>query len=194
VSLALRLKRETASAHARIERELDLPRRIGSAVSYRRLLERFHGFHAEWEARARRFLAAEPIFAGRWKTALLEADLRTLGMDESAIAGLARCSPLMRLSHPADAWGAAYVVEGSTLGGAVIAKAVRRHLGFTADRGCAYFAGYGRHSAARWRIFTEKLDLLASPEIDERVIASALATFERMRTWLAVEAAQAKAA
>lgn len=194
MSLALRLRRETATAHARIESEIDLPRRIGSDGSYRRLLERFLGFHAEWESQARELLAAEPIFDGRWKTADLEADLRTLGMSDVAIADLPRCAPLMRMNQPADAWGAAYVVEGSTLGGAIIAKQVRRRLGFTAKQGCAYFSGYGRDSAARWSAFRERLDALATPETDDRVIASALATFERMRTWLAGEASHTKAA
>ena len=193
MSLALRLKHETAAAHARIEREIDLPRRLRSVGDYRGLLQRFHGFHAEWEARARLFFAAEPIFSGRWRLPALEADLRALGMSRAAIASLPRCLPSMPIDGAADAWGAAYVVEGSTLGGAVIAAMVRRDLGYEPERGCAYFAGYGRGSAAMWASFRQRLDSISAPGTDDAVIASALATFERLRTWLNGDAARAAA-
>lgn len=77
-----------------------------------------------------------------------------------------------------------YVIEGSTLGGAVIAHAVETRLGLDAEKGCAYFRSYGRETAMMWRSFGEKLLEFASPRVDDTVVASAQRTFEVMQDWL----------
>ena len=49
--------------------------------------------------------------------------------------------------------GMLYVVEGSTLGGAVIARQVQNSLGLQADTGAAYFNGNGVATQHRWEMF-----------------------------------------
>ena len=77
-----------------------------------------------------------------------------------------------------------YVVEGSTLGGTIIAHEVERRLGLNAETGCAYFRSYGRETAAMWKSFGAVLLEASSPEADDIIVASAQKTFDVMHDWL----------
>lgn len=159
-------------------------RRTATLADYRSLLARFYGFHSIFEERAGA-MAPEPVaFQHRRKTPLLLQDLEALGLEAEAIARLPRCAPLMPLSAPAAVMGSLYVVEGSTLGGAIIAKAVERRLSLNARHGCAYFRSYGRNTAAMWKAFGAALSAWASPETEDLVVESAQRTFATMHDWL----------
>ena len=84
----------------------------------------------------------------------------------------------------AAAFGAMYVVEGSTLGGAMIARHAEWTLGLNADTGCAYFSSYGRDVGRMWNEFGAKLLAISTPDTDDLIVASANLTFECMRAWL----------
>lgn len=49
--------------------------------------------------------------------------------------------------------GALYVIEGSTLGGQVIAPQLKRSLGVERDRGASFFHGYGDKTNQHWQHF-----------------------------------------
>jgi heme oxygenase (biliverdin-IX-beta and delta-forming) len=179
-----RLRAETAPAHDRIERTLDLTGRMGCRTGYRGVLERFHGFHAAWETVVEPVIADADFFEPRRKLGLLRRDLRVLGVDERALEALPRCAPLMPLRDAAAAFGAMYVVEGSTLGGAVISKHVARTLGLGPDTGCAYFHGYGATTGRMWNAFRRRLLSLSGPAADDMIVASARRTFAVLEGWL----------
>ena len=84
-----------------------------------------------------------------------------------------------------------YVLEGSTLGGAIIARHVERELGLQVDTGCAFFRSYGRNVGRMWKEFGARLLAVSGPETDEIIIASANRTFEGLRTWLTRRSAAA---
>lgn len=178
-----RLKAETKLSHDRIEQSMDLERRIGSRSEYRALLSRFYGFHAAWEPAAEPLIDDPGLFERRRKTGLLGKDLRVLGLSDQEIAALPRC-PLIPMPTRAAALGAMYVVEGSTLGGAIIAHRVERRLGLTSEAGSAYFRSYGAELARMWKTFGAALIALTSPAAEEEVIASANLTFGLMEDWL----------
>jgi heme oxygenase (biliverdin-IX-beta and delta-forming) len=184
MTLLERLKIETRPAHDSIERALDVERRMASREAYKDLLIRFHGFHSAWEDAAGAVAPDAAFFRQRCKTALLAKDLKALGMKDDEIAELPRCHPLMPLPAPAAALGSMYVVEGSTLGGAIIARGVERALGLTVDTGCAYFRSYGRETAFMWRSFGAMLLAASSPEADDLIVDSARRTFDVMHDWL----------
>lgn len=184
MTLLERLKAETRAEHDRIERTVDLDRLTATLAGYRAMLMRLHGFHSAWEAKAAEVVGGDDLFRRRRKARLIAKDLARLGMDEEEIARLPRCHPPMPLSNEAEAMGSLYVVEGSTLGGAVIARAAERRLGLTAETGCGFFRSYGRETAAMWRSFGTRLLELSSPAVDGIVVASAKRTFEVMRIWL----------
>jgi len=184
MTLLERLKIETRAAHDRIEGAIDLDRRIASREAYRDLLIRFHGFHKAWESAAAGMAPDRGFFQNRCKTRLLARDLEALGLAPEEIERLPQCHPLMPLPAPEAVLGSMYVVEGSTLGGAIIAREVERRFGYTAQTGCAYFRSYGRDIAAMWKSFGAILLEASSPKTDDVIVASAQKTFDVMHDWL----------
>lgn len=184
MNLLERLKRDTRPAHDRIERAVDFERSTGSLPAYRALLVRLHGFHAAWEAAVDAAHPGHVLLSGRRKVHLLDRDLRALGYAQTEIAALPICRAPMPVNTQEAVLGSLYVIEGSTLGGAVIAQAVEQRLGLGADTGCAYFRAYGREVAARWRDFGAALLAASSPATDDRVIEAADRTFALMQDWL----------
>jgi heme oxygenase len=184
MTLLERLKIETRPAHDRIETAIGLERLTASREAYRKLLTRFYGFHSAWESAAA-MVAPDPVFfRRRCKADLLVKDLKALGMANEEIISLPRCHPLMPLPHPAAVLGSMYVIEGSTLGGAVIAHAVERRLGMGPTTGCAYFRSYGRDTAAMWKSFGAALLAASSPDVDDLIVETAKRTFDVMQDWL----------
>ena len=180
-SLHARLRTETAPAHERLERSLDLLRRPLDRDRFTALLIGFHGFHRAWEPALARGLPAAFIPGPRLP--LLAQDLRALGLGDDSIGAIPRCAQAAALGdHPDTALGSVYVLEGSTLGGQVIA----RHLGeapWWPPAGLRYFDPYGDETASRWR---HTLAQLAAAGGDaDRIVAGAVRTFGILQHWLA---------
>ncbi len=184
MTILARLKTETRAAHDRIEAAMDLDRRIATRDGYRDLLIRFYGFHKAWESEAAGRAPDPGFFKRRRKTQLLVQDLEALGLKSDDIIRLPQCRPLMPLPGPEAVLGSMYVVEGSTLGGAIIAREVKNRLGLDAETGCAYFRSYGRDIAAMWKSFGVVLLEASSPEADGQIVESAQKTFDVMHDWL----------
>jgi heme oxygenase len=184
VNLLQRLISETAEAHDRIEKAFDLEAITGSIPAYRNLLGRLYGFHAVWEPLAEVALADPEFFRQRRKVALLETDLRDLGMGSDGIARLALCDPTVTVRTPAEAWGSMYVVEGATLGGVVIARYVERRLGLSRHNGCLYFRCYGADVRPMWISFGSRLLARCGSADEDAVVAAARRTFETLHIWL----------
>ena len=180
-----RLRDETRDVHERLERDLDWKARIATPSGYRSLLTRWWGFHADFEPIAASLLDDEAFFGPRRKLPLLEADLHHLGAVSLAMSTIPRIGGSLDLATRQDVLGAMYVIEGSTLGGQVIVRAIRNALGFgDHDAGYAYYAGYGKHeTAAMWREFGNVLR--AQPLSDHEVIVrGARRTFSTLHAWL----------
>jgi heme oxygenase len=184
VTVLDRLRDETAEAHRRIEATVDLPSRLRSLVCYRDLLARFHGFHASWEPRM--IAALGTVFESkRRKLELLQHDLRALGLQDDDIHRLPACPHLPALRTRSQAFGSMYVLEGATLGGRIIASAVQQRLGLSAAHGCRYFHGYGAETDLMWRTFRVLVLAQSTDDDGAEMIASARATFDCLRSWLA---------
>ena len=168
------LRAETAQAHARLEDRLDLLQPRPDKARFAHLLKGFYGFHLAWEPA----MAAHPAGAliGRDRTALLQHDLATLGVPEAEWASVQPWTKAAGLAaEPQAALGSAYVVEGSTLGGQLIARALV-DAPWRPTAGLRYFDPYGRETGARWRAFKAALD--ATPrETWPLVVDGARATF-----------------
>ena len=179
-----RLRARTAAAHHALETSLDLLGGAAGPQRMRTLLARFHGFHAVWEPTLARSLQAPADFiAARARLPALRADLATLGVTDDEIAALPRCEAAAALaSSPAGALGSLYVLEGSTLGGQLIGRALATHAWWPPG-GLRYFDPHGRETGVRWR---ETLALLESTPAAEHgaLIAAAQATFGLLQGWL----------
>ncbi|OAS18265.1 biliverdin-producing heme oxygenase [Methylobacterium platani] len=178
-----RLRAETRAAHDAIERDLAWESRVATRDGYGALLGRFRGFHAVIEPALADALDDEAFLTPRRRLAHLDADLHALGYDAAAIDALPLAPPVAPLDR-AGAFGALYVLEGSTLGGQVIAKHIGRQLGLTAENGCRYYAGHGRDTGTMWKAFRLRLDDEARNGDADTIVAAAIRTFDVLRCWL----------
>jgi heme oxygenase len=183
------LKRSTRSLHVDVEQSLDIPHRTRNLAAYRKLLERFYGFHRPLEDALARVSGYEHIglqFAARRKLPLLRDDLLALGASPAALDTLPVCDDLPAFDDLPAAMGCLYVLEGSTLGGQMITRLVARNLGLEAGTGASYFASYGDRVATMWSGFCESLERLASSSTEQResMVQAAQATFVNLERWL----------
>lgn len=151
------LRHRTAACHERVDRAFS-GFDLADAASYRAFLV----------AHARALPAAEAIGTAitlppvRPRTPLLAADLATLGVAMPVALGFAPPT------GDAAAWGVRYVVEGSRLGGGILAKRVGAGLPH------AYLSA--RHEPGEWRAFAQAIDQAAAAQdegwIDDAIIAA----------------------
>jgi len=171
------LRAATHAAHARLNR---LPRLAALArgelglEEYGRLLADYHRLYA----------GLDPCLSGcdgyvprlPW----LAADLDHLKHP---------LAPPLTFACPADAAariGLRYVIEGSSLGGAVIAARVRETLDLDATRGARFFHGHGDETGPRWRAFLTLAEhACAQADQRERATRAAVELFEHFETVLA---------
>jgi heme oxygenase len=183
-----RLKQATEVAHERLHSHDGFAAAAAGTISradYRDLLARLYGFHAPFDARmaqAPAELAAALELPERARAGLIAADLQGLGADPAAIAALPLCAEAPEMRTEGDYLGALYVVEGSTLGGQLIARALEPTVG----ENRRFFLGHGGENSRLWRSFVAQLDRLdASPAeaaAAERAALAAFAAFERWMT------------
>jgi heme oxygenase len=187
------LRRVTAENHQRLH---GLPEFVAlehgtlTLEAYRRLLGRLFGLHEVLEAR----IAAHddhPDLSWRrsppWsrRPALLRQDLTTLGLSDAEIAELPRSNAQVpNLDDAEAALAAAWVVEGSTLGGKVMSRWLMSGLGIGESNGGSFFAD--RPGAQlRWRACCAAVEARgADTERREKMVVSALATFAATAAWL----------
>lgn len=181
------LKASTRDLHDAVEHAVDIMAATRSRNDYTRLLARFYGFHAAFEPRLEAVpgLAALPLdLPLRRKVPLLELDLRVLGFANADLTELPRCAQFPALTDPARALGAMYVLEGATLGGAVISRLLAERLQLTRHDGGCYFASYGARVGAMWRSFCAVLvGMQAGEAVQHEITASARATFGALIHW-----------
>lgn len=68
----------------------------------------------------------------------------------------------------AFALGYMYVIEGSTLGGRVLLKHLAPKLAVDEKAGAAFFAGYGKETAAEWKAFLQQFGMYITAHNSER--------------------------
>lgn len=188
-----RLKRETRSQHEQMEATVDLFNRITSLEDYRELLARLWGFYAPLEQLIGRAGIASSLtfnWPVRQKEPLLRRDLLALGVNMQGMAQLPQASSLQlpQLESAAATWGCLYVLEGATLGGAVIARHLQQTFGLHAHNGAAFYNAYGPDIGPMWKAFGEALTEFAGLqpiEAEQDVVSGAAATFDGLRAWLA---------
>ncbi len=176
-----RLRNETRGAHDALDRALDLLGAPLGLPQYRCLLGRFHGFHRALEPA----LAAQldpALLRGRAKLPALEHDLRACGMQPEEVAELPVLA-LPLIQGRAEAMGAFYVAEGSTLGGRLISRHLRGNAALPADAH-RYFNVYGEQTGERWRDACAALNASATDGEGNRTVRTAGAVFEALLGWL----------
>jgi heme oxygenase len=175
------LREQTREQHDQLEAGNSLPR---TTTEYVTQLAMFFGFIEPWErALAHTLPDDDPIRRGRSKSSWLEQDLEFHGVDAAQRERLPRTSRLPSISSRAEILGAAYVLEGSTLGGQVISRHLEKTLGLSNGEGYRYFSSYGPQVGLQWRAFRDELLRASSPANDPVIIHAARETFAILYRW-----------
>ena len=180
-----RLRKATESQHRKVERDLDLLRASFGRDQYLVLLRRFYGFHQAWEPKVEARLESElpGFFAPRRKLHNIEADLRYLGAGTQDLVRVPKCEKLPSMESVGLALGSMYVIEGSSLGGRILARHFGERLGMLPDAGCKFFAGYSERTSQMWSDFAEIMANRPAAE-DDDMLEAAVSTFEVVGEWL----------
>jgi heme oxygenase (biliverdin-IX-beta and delta-forming) len=184
-AVAESLRRQTRPSHTRVETKLDLLDPGLDTETLRSAVACLHSFWlgaeagvASW-AREHPALAARLDWSRRRRADLLAADLRLLG-------GIPAASAVVWTSHPttADVLGWLYVAEGSTLGGAVIARHLRA-IPAVRDRPLRSFTPYTEGPGPMWRAYL--VELAEWTGVDEgrisAVVLAGVRIFDALDAW-----------
>lgn len=159
MSLRFALKEATEKQHLSVEKSLDIMS-VQALPGYVEKLRRFHAFYQANEPALAAYLEDHGLdfYRSRMKEPLLERDLSFL----SAEARTPQPAAPLSYNNIAEAFGALYVIEGSTLGGQLISRHLRDVFKLSAEGGVAFFSGYGPETGKKWREFCELLEIHAS--------------------------------
>ena len=159
-------------------------------AGYRVFLERWYGFHVVLEPRLSAWHRRTSVldWDDRRKLPLLEKDLDVLGVGRRARLDLPRCPHVPALPTTAEALGALYVVEGSTLGGRILRDRLRQA---PLPPGCFHFLSpYGLESGRRWHAYRAATAAWVGDDVARAggVLRAARASFAALVAWQSVEA------
>jgi heme oxygenase (biliverdin-IX-beta and delta-forming) len=178
-----RLRQETRSAHGELDESLHLIDRLSSMQQRANVLAGYHRFHHAAEAAIALFLGAiaDLDFAARRRSRLIAEDISILGQQM-----LPDPATSLDIRTPSQAFGALYVLEGSSLGGRVILKELKRRGVPLA--GLGFLDPYGFNTGPRWRSFLAILEReVDSSEQQRDAVTGALNAFAFAKSCLCKE-------
>jgi heme oxygenase len=179
-----KLRETTREAHEELEKTM-MPLINGAqdAEAYGKILRTFYSFYHPLETGIQQYLYPDalPDYAERRRTSWILDDLKALDLDHTPPPS-AFAAPV--ITSNAQAFGALYVMEGSTLGGKIICKTIANNLGRDEKDGFRFFYGYGPESGSRWKFFLAQLDKLSNTPHEEEAIAMADEVFRQFRVWM----------
>jgi heme oxygenase len=187
-----RVRQATAAVHERLHHHAGFAAAASGTISlsdYRMLLQRLWGFHHVFEAVLQDMdashLSKSIDLNKRARAPLLELDLAAVGLDRASIEKLPTCEWLIKPKNEAEFMGALYVVEGSTLGGVHIARALKSLFVSDSGEGRRFFLGYGEEHGTLWRGFLSELEVTAQTEKNEAdILHGANTTFQDFEKWM----------
>lgn len=173
MSLLLELRAATREVHAQAEERLDVVRRCRDRHAYGQLLLGLRSVYAPLEdavSACPATAAAVPDWAARRKTPWLDEDLAALGVP---LPPPAAAPPVRGVE---DVLGTVYVMEGATLGGAIVLRSL---TALPAPLPHRFFTAYAARRQDMWRSFRQHVTLLEAAALDPKhVIAAAARTFQ----------------
>ena len=178
------LKNSTSQYHQQIEQIESLKKIITNEITlleYKKLLCQLYGFINPCEkAIPPRF---HYVIEGREKSLLLNSDLSELNCDTSIDFLFCRSFP--NLNTLPEVFGYLYVLEGSTLGGQIITKLLKKNVQLLPAIPTRYFNAYGKQTRKYWDAFLKSLIDQDFNDIQkENLVTSAIDTFSNLYNWL----------
>ncbi|WP_282629110.1 biliverdin-producing heme oxygenase [Empedobacter sedimenti] len=173
------LKTSTANYHDEIEGKLASKKLFDGTFTdqdYYKMLQVNHLFLEVYEKDIRDLLSENDLHnfvqTNLDKLSLIEKDLNELSLSKLNISKKAN------LQNRAEAIGALYVIEGSMLGGNVIAKTLKKYPDL-ADQKFNYFGHYGENLGQSWKTFVSYInEEFTNEEQQKQVLEGAKKAYE----------------
>ena len=204
------LKESTQPSHQALEKKMvSMIRKIHTRQDYVKFLKLMYGYYSALEKRVQEYVSELEIGKRRKAERLLEdisyfesmttsgesssRDSRTTAsFEESLPQGTlpdASWNELPAIRSHAEALGAMYVMEGSTMGGKIIARMIEGQAGISGPSGFSFFNGYGEETGRMW----EEFKVFLNRPLDEmeklNMILTANRTFITFYNWIDKHAA-----
>lgn len=185
INLLEQLKSETLSNHQQLEKNLIFKlKEMASLQDYLYILQIFYAYFGALEDQINKYIGADQLsdYAARRKTLSIKEDIVALN---GIVPEKATAADLPVIDDVLKAFGALYVIEGSTLGGQVISKMISKKLELATDEGLSFFRSYGEDTMAMWDSFKVVLESHANTQHEADVITQAAnETFQKFKFWM----------
>lgn len=181
MNLRERLKTETHGDHLNTESYLkDLMSPQLTLIRYREILRGFQAFYMSLD-QLMRLQKSSPAKAyyeslNQKQSLRLSEDLKNLESDASESAKVIQADGA-EFPKEASLWGLMYVIEGSSLGGQMIAKHLEKTLGLHQANGASFFVGDAAETGAHWRTFLATLNASVATDDPDATVDGARSGF-----------------
>lgn len=179
------IKEVTQTQHQQLEKALVAKMKaIRSMQGYVDLLKMFYGYFGGLEQQINRYINSSYLhdYDQRRKTNAMADDIIAL---QDSVPVTASGNDLPAINNSLQAFGALYVIEGSTLGGSIISKMMQQHLQFNGQKGLSFFNGYGEQTHQMWTGFKTALNAAVKNADDAKVVTQAANdTFAGFKNWM----------
>jgi heme oxygenase len=173
-----KIREATKPIHAQLDEWL-LPafQNINNTEKYADILKAFYSYFKpvmdKIDAHIDR--TALPDYDDRRKPGTIINDLKAINASTDDIS-LETALPI--IDNSANAIGALYVLEGSTLGGVYLSSVLAKNVPSIEDNALSFFYGYGKESKEKWVAFVDYLNKFAEgANNDGAIVQSAIDTF-----------------
>ncbi|MCG9734837.1 biliverdin-producing heme oxygenase [Pseudoalteromonas sp. D15MCD-2] len=154
------IKNSTDSLHSRVEKQLGavLFDKNMTQQSYLEILIAMHSSYSIMEGAISTFSATKKLLVGRSKLSWLNQDIAYLQTSQHAPSvKLYKHDDLKNICNVSHAFGMMYVMEGATMGGGHIFKALKKHNWINELEGIRFFYSYGELRNQKWAQFIHAL-------------------------------------
>ena len=180
-NLLHKIRTGTREHHEALEaRLIHYLKRIKTVADYTALLEAFYAFMEPVQEKILMYIDRSmlPDIDKRRSAGYLRDDLQALGSNRVTLGE----AQIPTIRNNAEAFGALYVMEGSTLGGKTITAMIRKVLGAACP--ARFFEGYKENTGAMWKEFLEILDINETNLDSNELVECSKETFRLFGIWL----------
>lgn len=180
--LAEKLKEHTSAVHLQLEQRLLAHiQSVDSPQQYASLLAMMYGYYAAIEKKLDEFHHVLPEYHIRRKSQSILNDLEGFNFPK---ATLSLCDDIPSIHSVPAALGVMYVLEGSTLGGKIISRMLKKRLP-SLEGSTNFFDGYREETGVMWQRFREHLAHAVEESKQTETQKAAHETFLKFNNWIA---------
>ncbi|TGE83032.1 hypothetical protein C7Y70_11585 [Pseudoalteromonas sp. KS88] len=154
------LKNRTNSLHSQVEKQLGaiLFDKDMTQQTYLNILIAMRNSYSIMEQAISSFKATQQLLVGRSKLDWLDKDIAYLQVSRPTLpANSNKCIDLNKICNVSQAFGMMYVMEGATMGGGHIFRALKKHNWINELEGIRFFYSYGDLRGEKWAQYIHAL-------------------------------------